>query len=60
MKKGIVFVAAAILSACAGGVDDLPLTETDVASGAIIGGTIDEGDPAMAMLRIIPAGEGTC
>ncbi|XXX80665.1 trypsin-like serine protease [Sorangium sp. So ce134] len=59
MKKGIVFVAAAILSACTGGVDDLPPTETDVASGAIIGGTIDEGDPAVAMLRISPAGEGT-
>ncbi|WP_437819890.1 S1 family peptidase [Sorangium sp. So ce1078] len=52
MRKGIIFVAAAILSACTGEVDDLPLTETDATPAGIIGGTIDEGDPAVAMLRI--------
>ncbi|WP_437819891.1 S1 family peptidase [Sorangium sp. So ce1078] len=59
MRKGIIFVAAAILSACTGEVDDLPLTDTDVASAAIIGGTIDEGDPAVAMLWISAAGQDT-
>ncbi|WP_437580813.1 S1 family peptidase [Sorangium sp. So ce887] len=52
MRKGIIFVAAAILSACTGEVDDLPLTETDATPAGIIGGTIDEGDPAVAMLQI--------
>ncbi|WP_437492245.1 trypsin-like serine protease [Sorangium sp. So ce1014] len=52
MRKGIVFVAAAFLSACAGEVDDLPLAETDATAAGIIGGTIDEGDPAVAMLQI--------
>ncbi|WP_437563339.1 S1 family peptidase [Sorangium sp. So ce542] len=57
MRRGIIFVAAAILSACTGEVDDLPLAETDEAPSGIIGGTVDEGDPAVAMLRIYPEGE---
>ncbi|XXX81609.1 trypsin-like serine protease [Sorangium sp. So ce134] len=57
MRRASIFVAAAILSACTGGVDDLPLAETDETPAGIIGGTVDEGDPAVAMLRIQPAGE---
>ncbi|KYF50527.1 hypothetical protein BE08_17010 [Sorangium cellulosum] len=59
MKKTMVVVAAACLSACAAEVNELPLSETDTLSAAIIGGTIDEGDPAVAYLGIYekrPAG----
>ncbi|AUX45456.1 uncharacterized protein SOCE26_069470 [Sorangium cellulosum] len=52
MRKGIVLVAAAFLSACTGEVDDLPQDETDATPAGIIGGTIDEGDPAVVMLQV--------
>ncbi|WP_437515850.1 S1 family peptidase [Sorangium sp. So ce1099] len=53
MKTGIMFIflAAASLSACAGEADDLPTSETDAAPAGIIGGTIDEGDPAVVRLQ---------
>ncbi|WP_434048483.1 MULTISPECIES: S1 family peptidase [Sorangium] len=57
--KRIPFAAAAFLAACVGGADDLPPSPTDADSAAIIGGTIDEGDPAVANLQVYekrPAG----
>ncbi|WP_438029217.1 S1 family peptidase [Sorangium sp. So ce233] len=50
MRKTILFFTAAILSACTAEVDDLPPSETDATSAAIIGGTIDHGDPAVVEL----------
>ncbi|WP_433931498.1 trypsin-like serine protease [Sorangium cellulosum] len=59
MKVHAVLASAVILSACAGEVDD---TSTDVMDGnpaAVIGGTVDEGDPAVAYLQVAqPAEDG--